>query len=350
MRRAAPARVFRQNAGMAGARIPLLILGGSDRKPAVLPAGGPGKRPLRGYKGADLRIGGRPLIALLIERLKACAEFDPLWIAGPSRIYREAETGVPVIDTDSTFAGNIRLGLETILEAHPPGPVAVITCDVLPDPAELKALLLDYHGQGACDVWFPLIRAPGEPDRPRAFAWKPDYRIVPEAGAAPVRVLPGHLLIADIAALRLDLVYRLLHIAYCTRNRPIAARRRSMAARVIFRLLYQDLLRLLSLRLPALTWTLLASGLRMAHRLKAGTILRSELEEAVGKIVVRSRHRRRFPRRGVRLPILEGPTLAQDIDTEEEAEALEQRWKESGGSGPLRPTGPVPGSITRPAC
>ena len=299
----------------------------------MLPTAGEGKHPLRGYKGVDLRIGGRSLITLLIERLKACPEFDPIWIAGPSRIYCQAETAAPVIDTDSTFAGNIRVALEALFKAHPPGPVAVTTCDILPDPAELYALLSDYHRQGDCDVWFPLIRAPKEPERLRAFAWKPDYRIVPEAGAVPVRVLPSHLVVADPAALRLNFIYRLLELAYRTRNRPIAVRRSSMTSRVIFSLLYQDLIHLLTLRLPTLTWSVLTNGLRMASRLKAGTILRSELEEAIRNVVVKTRHRKRFPERGVRFPILEGLTLAQDIDTEEEAQELEEKWRESGGKG-----------------
>ena len=58
-----------------------------------------------------------------------------------------------------------------------------------------------------------------------------------------------------------------------------------------------------------------------------GTLLRTELEAAVSKIALRARHRRRFPGRGVRLPILDGLTLAADIDTVEEAQEVGRAWR-----------------------
>ena len=86
-------------------------------------------------------------------------------------------------------------------------------------------------------------------------------------------------------------------------------------------LLYQDFLHLFSMRAPNLTWSVLTAGISAARRLKAGTALRVELEDALCKIFVTARHRKRNPDRGVRLPIVEGLSLALDIDTEEEARA-----------------------------
>jgi len=134
-------------------------------------------------------------------------------------------------------------------------------------------------------------------------------------------------MITDPRALRLGILYHLLEIAYRTRNRPIAVRRTSMVTRVLGSLVFHDLLHILRLRAPTLTWTVLAHGLGVARKLRAGSLLRTELEEAVAKIILRARHRRRFPDRGVRLPILEGLTLARDIDTVEEAQEVEREWQ-----------------------
>ena len=50
--------------------LPMIILGGRDRGTTVLPEEGRNKHLLRGYKAVDLEIGGRPLILILIERLR----------------------------------------------------------------------------------------------------------------------------------------------------------------------------------------------------------------------------------------------------------------------------------------
>ena len=46
---------------------PLIILAGSDPEPAALPEAGANLHPLKGAKGMDLRIGGRPIIDLLLD-------------------------------------------------------------------------------------------------------------------------------------------------------------------------------------------------------------------------------------------------------------------------------------------
>ena len=310
--------------------IPTIILAGSDRQAVELPPSGEGKHALGGHKGVDIQVGGHPLIELLIRRLRTCPEFDPIMVAGPKQVYGGLDPSVSVIDTDSTVGNNIRAGIDAFLARNERGMVAFTACDILPDPKDLRAQLDDFHGWGECDLWYPLVRVPEDTDKLGAFAWKPEYRIVPESGAPPVRVLPCHLMIADPRALRLGILYHLLEIAYRTRNRPIAVRRTSMVTRVLGSLLIHDLLHILRLRAPTLTWTVLAHGLGVARKLRAGSLLRAELEEAVAKIILRARHRRRFPGRGVRLPILEGLTLAADIDTVEEAQEVERAWKRGG--------------------
>jgi hypothetical protein len=113
-----------------------------------------------------------------------------------------------------------------------------------------------------------------------------------------------------------------LRLIYGTRNRSIAYRRRVMLPSIIVELLYQDLRHILGLRLPNLTWSVLHSGLATVRALKAGTITRAQLEDAIRTIFVTARHRARYPERRVAMPLLEGLSLALDIDTEEEAAAL----------------------------
>ena len=314
--------------------IPIVILGGSDRRPAQLPPAGRDKHPILGYKGVDIRVGGRRLIELLVQRLRTCPEFDPIIVAGPARIYGGLDPSIEVVDTDSSFGGNIRAAIDAFLSRYERGPLAFTACDILPEPRELRLQLEDFRPQGECDLWFPMIPVRADA-RLGAFGWKPGYQIVPGPGEEAVRVLPGHLVIADPRALRLRFMYHLMDLAYRTRNRPIAVRRTTMAMHVIGSLLFQDLLHLLSLRVPSLTWTILRNGLGAAKKLRAGTLQRAELEDAVTKIAVKGRHRKAFPERGARLPILDGLTLAEDIDTVEEAEEIDRAWRRGRDQAPV---------------
>jgi hypothetical protein len=195
-----------------------------------------------------------------------------------------------------------------------------LACDVLPDAEEWGRVLTQYREDADCSaLWFPLARVPADLEELRAFAWKPEYRIVPQAGDEPVWILPSHLVIADPRALRLGLVYRVLQMAYRTRNRPIEKRRAPIARAVLLDLLWHDFLHLIRLRAPTLTWTVLSRGYRLARMLRAGTLTVAELERLTTDVALCSRHRRRSPELGVRMPLLEALGLAEDVDTEEEA-------------------------------
>ncbi len=307
---------------MSRPRIPLIILGGADRKAAELPPEVRDKHPLVGYKGVDIRIAGRPIVSELIERVVSSGAFEPIVVAGPERVYRKAGVGVPVVDTDAGFGENIRAGLEGIRRMNPASQVAITTCDILPEVAELKRQMDDYWSAAPYDLWYALVRAPHEPEEMGEFGWKPRYRVCPAPGEEPVQILPGHLCIFDPGALRLDFLYRLMDLGYRTRNRPIRYRRSYMVRQVAWRLLAQDLKHLLTLRVPNVTWSVMGTGVLAARKLRAGTITRQELENAVRRIFVTVKHRIRSPERRVSLPILEGLSLAEDIDTVEEARAL----------------------------
>lgn len=309
--------------------IPLIVLGGRDRRPPTLPEGSPLRHPLLGYKGIDLRIGDRPLITAVAERWQQNGTFGPIYLAGPAALYRGLAPGLELVDTDGNFGQNLRAGLEAVIAAHGQGPTAVTTCDVLPDLAELDGLLDNYRRVAPCDFWVPQIRVPDDPARLGASDWKPRYRLVPEGSDTPVETLPGHLVIADTAALRLELLYRMFTLAYRTRNRPVMYRRAVIARATIFSLVLEDLRALVRLRPPLLTWEVVRYGSALARNLASGTIRTEHLARLVQRLYVLHSHRRRYPERRGWMPVLEGLSLAKDIDTEEEAREMTRQLSPS---------------------
>jgi hypothetical protein len=301
--------------------VPVTILGGSDRKAGTLPASGGGLHPLATYKGVAVRIDGRPLVAWLVERLQAVDGFGPVTIAGPARIYAPLGLAARIVDTDGSVATNLRAALEAhAAKDGTAGPLAVLACDVLPRVAELGELRARYEAEAPCALWFPFVRVPQDPSALGAFAWKPEYDVGLPSGER-IRILPGHLGILEPARLRLPLLYRLLDAAYRTRNRSVAYRRAVMLRTVLLSLVGRDLLRLARLKAPNRTLTILRSGLRLAHELRAGRLRLAELEALVGRIFLRERPTG-APERGIRYPLVDMVSLAEDIDTEEEARAV----------------------------
>ncbi len=301
--------------------MPIIVLGGRDARAGAMPAGVDDKHALAGYKGVAVRIGGRTMIDCVIERLEQSGLFAPIYIAGPQSVYAHHRRSATVIDVTGSIDETIRSGVEGASRGHPGVPLALATCDVLPDVETLVRLMAHYRNSAPCDAFLPMIRAP-EDAALGVSGYKPTYQLVPEKGGGAVRVLPCHLAVLDVEALRMDFIYRFVGLIYRTRNRPIAYRRRVMLPGIILELLYQDLRHLLGLRLPNLTWTVLHSGLSAVRALKAGTITRAQLEDAFRRVFVTARHRSRNPERRVLMPVMEGLSLALDIDTEEEAAAM----------------------------
>ena len=64
------------------ASLPIVILAGSDDRPAEMPAEADGRHPLSGYKGVDVRIAGKTLVETVIDRLRACGRFGPIHVIG----------------------------------------------------------------------------------------------------------------------------------------------------------------------------------------------------------------------------------------------------------------------------
>jgi MobA-like NTP transferase domain len=302
--------------------VPAVILGGSDRRITDLPEQGRDKHPLAGFKGARIRVGQRSLVEVLVERLRASGAFDPLFVVGPAAVYARLLPGPMVIDADGSFGANIRAGIEALGARCPGRVIAFFTCDILPEPERLRRLMDRFVSDGPFDLWFPLVRAPDRSAELGASAWKPAYRIRVGPAEPPTAVLPGHLAIVDPAALRLAFLYRLLDAGYRTRNRPIDRRRGAMLRGVLAELVAEDFVRLLRLRAPTVTWTMLRVGLPAVRMLRDGVITLGDLERVLRTTFVRGRHRRLHPGRRVHLPIVDELFLARDIDTVEEAREL----------------------------
>jgi hypothetical protein len=226
------------------------------------------------------------------------------------------------VDTDSTFGGNIRAAIAAVRAARPGSPIAFLTCDVLPPPAVLARLMELYAATAPSDYWSPMVVVPETPAGLGASAWKPTYPLTPDRAGRPVRVLPGHLAVIDPEALRLGFMYRLFDVAYSSRNRSIAARRRAMLRAMVGGLLLADLGRLARLRLPTVTANVLGAGLPAAARLRRGVLTIPELERALRLMFVRGEHRVGHPERRVVIPLVDELSLAADIDTIEEAREL----------------------------
>jgi hypothetical protein len=309
---------------MAERPIPIIVMGGSDRRRVRLPAEGQDKHPLSGYKGVDLRIGGRPVLAIVVERLEASGAFAPIYLAGPAAVYGSLETRAALIDTNASFGRNVVTALGEVGSRHPGTPVAFATCDILPDVEHLRSAMADWSRRTPCDLWFPLIRAPRDRKLLGASAWKPVYRIVPERGRPPEEILPGHLLVADPGAIRLRFIQRLLDAGFKTRNRSILYRLVTGVGGLVGGIVVHDLLHVLGGRLPTLTRDTIGAGAVASMKLRKGRATIEEIETATRSMFVKRRHRQLYPERRAALPILDGLSLALDIDTEEEAREKEE--------------------------
>ena len=302
-------------------KVPLVLLGGSDRRGTQLPPEGQGKHSLSGCKAVDIHIDGRRLIELVLERFRMADFFEPIYIVGPAQAYSKTKADAEVFDSDDGFGRNIQVGIDEARKRHPEGPLAIATSDILPTEEDLNTVIADYRKSDSSDLWYPVVRAPKDEKELGASSWKPRYQIR-EGDNEPASVLPGHLVIFDPDSLRLQFLYHLVDLGYQSRNRPILYRRSFMIRQLVFRMIWQDLLHIAGLRLPTFTWDTLKTGGTAALRLRNSNITRSELEGAARQVFCKRTHRKRFPDRSVHVPILDAMSFARDIDTLEEAAAV----------------------------
>lgn len=312
---------------------PLVILGGRDYQSTVLPEGGRDKHLLAGFKAVEIKIGGRPIILHLIERMRACGAFDPIYIAGPSKVYETLDTGARIIETDGTFGENLAACVEALAAQEPGRQAMFTTCDIVPDPEDLRQALDDLRQHQPVDYWMPQIRVPADLEKLGESSWKPKYQICPEGETEPARVLPGHFIAVDPQTAYVELIVRFFDALYSTRNTPIAARYASVTRAVMAQLLRDDLRDLLRFGLPTNTFRVVYNCLVVAKKLAAGRVSQTELEDRLRKIFIRKSHQKKYPHRRSRVAVLDGGlSLAKDVDTEEEAEEMSE-MSERAGSG-----------------
>ncbi len=304
-------------------KIPLIVLGGRDLHLAEITDNGRRHKPVQGYKGANLKVGGRPLIQLLIDRMTATGMFSPVLIAGPSRIYGPLVEGAEIIETDGTFGENLSAGVEWVRQELKTDMVAVTTCDILPDPEELAVAMQDLRDHQPFDYWMPQIRVPDDSTLLGASDWKPRYRLIPEGEKKSVAILPGHIIVCNPEAVRLKFVYRFFDILYRTRNRPLTFRRLALMRALLWSLVVEDLKRIASLRYPRIFFPVVYNSLLLASKLKAGVAPIRETEDRIRRVFIKADHRLKFPERRGWVLLSPALSLAKDIDTEEEARELE---------------------------
>lgn len=309
-------------------KIPLIVLGGRDRRLSEQSDTGRVHHPLHGYKGAELLIGGRPLIQILIDRMLATGVFGPVFIAGPREVYEPWVEHAEVIHTDGTFGDNLRTSVEWVRQELRPEMLAVTTCDILPDEQELAVAMEDLKLHLPLDFWMPQIPIPEDPHSLGASEWKPKYRLVPYGEKKAVPILPGHIIICNPDVVRLRIVYRAFGLLYRTRNRSMAYRRVVLVRNLLWSLVVEDFKQVLKLRPPRLFVNMVYNALVFVSKLKAGVASVKDAEVRLRKVFIIHSHRKKYPDRRGRVLLTPALSLAKDIDTEEEARELENRLGE----------------------
>jgi hypothetical protein len=293
-------------------RLPILILAGSDQRTGPVGPGLDANAMLSGFKGALPLPSGKCLAAELIERIRRTERFEDPILFGPRSVYGGL-VDCEVIDVEGSLAATLSRVLGLLRERFDRAqPVAISTCDILPTTAEFSELLeTGYAPQNDCQFWWQIIAA--EPEELGASEWKPNYVLQPAPGAALQTVYPGHLVILRPEALRLELLNRLLVVAYRYRNWPLRKRFLPMLFRGLGLLMRQDLENLGRLQLPILTCSIPWHILRAYQGIRNRTLSLPDFERHLARTVV---HRRfRSGRKPFAITITRSLSFAKDIDT-----------------------------------
>ncbi len=312
----------RSIADHARGAMPAVILAGSDRKPGPVPPGARLHDFLVGYKGAEIKIDGRPLVQIVRERLLASGCFSLVLVAGPARVYEPLAPGA-VIDTDKDLGHNLRRVFGACKWAER---LCLTSCDILPTIEDIRGAMDLWKTTGCADFWVPMVEAPPQLG---ASHWKPKYGIKPESDGPARSYLPGHLGVLNLRTVRTGFLCKAIALIYRLRNRELEHRRQVIYGLVVGDLLTQDLLNVLRVRLPTMTWTVLKTGWRLYSRLRKHALRLSDVETALTDLVIRGRYRRRG---AVAFCPSHFTSLARDFDTLGEV-------KEHGGQWVGRPSG-----------
>lgn len=304
-------------------QLPLVILGGRDRRSTRLPEAGRDHRPLGGFKAVEVRIGGRSLIEILVQRMHATGAFSAIYIAGPGDVYGGLGLDVGIIETDGEFGENLLTIADFLARQHSGEQAMFTTCDIVPDPAELRVALDDYFAHRPVDFWMLQHPVPEAPGGLGQSAWKPKYRLRRRGEPEATRVIPGHLLAVAPETTHCALVCRILDAFYRSRNRSIPERGWVVLQCILRELVAADWREVRAGRWPTVSVHVVYHSLGLARLLAKGTATLEDFEHRLRPIFYLPTHRRRHRDRLGRVAILECYSLAKDIDTVEEAREVQ---------------------------
>lgn len=307
-------------------KIPVTILGGSDHRPGPLPKGETNLHSIGTCKGADVKIRGKRLVELLVKSFQESENFGNITIAGPAEVYRKLNLNTNIVDTDKTVGENLQAAIEDHCERHGSScPMAIVTYDIVLQPDELNELYHQYERDERPTFWMPLVTKPENTAELGAFEWKPTYQVKTETSNLPTDVLPGHLAIFDPEKIDWALLFRLLNLAYESRNHNIDDRRSHLVKNILVDLFKTDVTQIRKRKLPHYTYAIINNGLQLATKLRNREIVLDELQSLIKSMFLR----RDVDCPGsVKFPLVSILGLAEDVDTKEEAADVERMHPE----------------------
>jgi len=266
--------------------------------PAVVTAGGRIDGEFAREAGTDLKalapVGGRPVIAHVIDALRASGRVSHVFVVGPKARLGAVDTGADeVLEEGATGPENFRRGLERCAEVRggDDGPALLCATDLAFLSPEAVRWLADQTGTADADIVFPIV---DEPTYMAAFPGSPNT-------FAPL--VDGHLTGGSLQIVRPRVILENMHLI----EAGFAARKSQLAMA-----------------------RLLGPGLVLRFLFKRLTVAAAEAR--VAKIIG---CRVRALRIGPDAPGLVGPRLCADIDGPEDYEYVRRRWAEMshGGGG-----------------
>lgn len=303
-------------------RIPILILGGSDAKRGPLHEELSANEVITGFKGALPLPSGRSLAAELIDRYRQTDRFQDPILLGPREVYRDL-VDCEIVDVRGPLSTTLEC-LEQQVDCRWPSrqPIAVSACDILPSTNEIGELLASgYDQHPECQFWWEMIVS--DPESLGASSWKPKYRIRRTQESPPEPMYPGHLVIFQPDAVRLDVWVRIMALAYQYRNLPIRKRILPMLFRGLMTLAAQDTQNLTKGQFPILSVSIPWHFLRAFAAFHKGTLTIPKFEERIGRVLL---HRAfRANSNAVVVTLTELRSFAQDIDSIREYQAVQNQ-------------------------
>src|SRR5690606_19557778 len=138
---------------------------GGVKVDAVVLAGAPNQGALKEASDAPLEalieLGGKPMIAYVLQALRECGRIGRIAVVGPqglaSAVQAAAVDGGPPVELAGDGGGlvtNIQRGLDYL---NSQGPVLIVTSDIPLLTAEALNDFLDRCQEGQADVFYPIV-------------------------------------------------------------------------------------------------------------------------------------------------------------------------------------------------